>query len=72
MKNRIQKEPKKESAVLFTLNDWTVNDHDRLYSSQSIVKAKVVWLEYNKFLEYMSLETKDRVKYLIENGHIEY
>ena len=38
-----------------------------MYWWQNIKTTKTVWLEYNKFLQYMELETKDRVKFLLEN-----
>ena len=58
------------SEILFTLKNWekTIEEPHPM----DFKNVKTVWLEYNKFLEYMSLETKDRVKYLIENGDIEY
>ena len=57
----------RKAEVIFTLNDWTVNETWSLNVNQSIKKVRTIWLEFNKFLEYQSLETKDKIQYLLDN-----
>jgi len=57
----------KKAAVIFTLNDKTHSTDTNLYSGQRIVRAKTVWLEFDKYLEYENTAVKDRVNFLLEH-----
>ena len=54
------------SEVIFTLKSWEQTTEPNHIGN--IRSTRTIWLEYNKFLDYIKLDSKDRVQFLLDNN----